>query len=253
MIGMSRVRLIATVFLVLGATAAAAQPPRWTLRAHALVSDYEHEFIYPYFTTSYLTVDDGRGFEGSVEYRPRPRLGFELAVGQLTFDAHERVTQLQPISFNPTVLREVTIFSADGEFTVKPLTAGLLFHPLRDGRFDLYVGPQLAWVRYDIDVSERREPYWGYGGKVGAAYVFGRSPWSIGVEYRHLELLRRGEPRPQPLRRDRSRRGRAHLRLPLRVDPLRRCALAPARFASVRFRSPGLPAAAAVGCRRMLG
>ncbi len=189
-IGKPRVALLASVVLVLAATAAAAQPPRWTLRAHALASNYEHEFIYPYSTTTYLNVDDGRGFEGSVEYRPHPRFGFELAAGQLTMDARVRVTQIQAISFNPTVLREVTIFSDEGEFTVKPFTAGLLFHPLRQGRFDLYVGPQVAWVRYDIDVGESRDPYFGYGGKVGAAYSLGRSPWSVGVEYRHLELLR---------------------------------------------------------------
>lgn len=190
MIGKPRMALLATVVFVLTATAAAAQPSRWTLRAHALASDYEHQFVYPYFTTQYLNVDDGRGYEASVEYRPHSRFGFELAAGQLTMDARVRVTQLQPISFNPTVLREVTIFSDEGEFTVKPFTAGLLFHPLRKGPFDLYVGPQVAWVRYDIDVGESRDPYFGYGGKVGAAYSLGRSPWSIGLEYRHLELLR---------------------------------------------------------------
>lgn len=189
MIRKPRAALLASVVLVLTATAATAQQPRWTLRAHALASNYEHQFVYPYFTTQHLTVDDGRGFEGSVEYRPRPRLGFELAAGQLTFDARERVTRIEPISFNPVVLGEVTIFSADGDFTVKPLTAGLLFHPLREGRFDLYLGPQVAWVRYDVDVAQSREPYWGYGGKVGAAYSLGRSPWSVGVEYRRLQLL----------------------------------------------------------------
>src|SRR5688572_16942730 len=161
MIGMSRVRLLATVVLVLSASAATAQAPRWTLRAHALASPYEHEFIYPYSTTQYLKVADGRGFEGSVEFRPHPRFGFELAAGQLTMDAHLRVTELQPISFNPTVLREVTIFTDEGEFTIKPFTAGLLFHPLREGRFDLYLGPQVVWVRYDIDVGQSRDPYLG--------------------------------------------------------------------------------------------
>lgn len=189
MISKPRVALLASVVLVLTATAAAAQQPRWTLRAHALASNYEHQFVYPYFTTQYLNVDDGRGYEASVEYRPHPRFGFELAAGQLTMDARVRVTQLQPISFNPTVLREVTIFTDEGELTVKPLTAGVLFHPLREGRFDLYVGPQVAWVRYDINVAQSREPYWGYGGKVGAAYSLGRSPWSVGVEYRRLQLL----------------------------------------------------------------
>src|SRR5688572_6695679 len=108
MISKPRLALLSTVVFVLAATAAAAQPPRWTLRAHALASDYEHEFIYPYSTTQHLNVDDGRGFEGSVEFRPHPRFGVELAAGQLTMDAHLRVTELQPISFNPTVLREVT-------------------------------------------------------------------------------------------------------------------------------------------------
>ncbi len=115
-------------------------------------------------------------------------------------DARVRVTQLRPISFNPVVLREVTIFSSDGDFTVQPFSLAVLFHPLRQSRFDIYAGPAIALVRYDIGVdgAQERDPEPGYGVKLGGEYLFGRTPWSLGLEYRHLELLRR-EPADRDL------------------------------------------------------
>jgi opacity protein-like surface antigen len=38
--------------------------------------------------------------------------------------------------------------------------------------------------------AQDRENEFGWGAKAGVEYTFGRSPWAVGLEYRHLELLR---------------------------------------------------------------
>jgi hypothetical protein len=62
---------------------------------------------------------------------------------------------------------------------------------LRDRPFDLYLGPQIAWVSYDVDVPEAqdRESEFAYGAKLGAELRLGSSPWSVGLELRHVETL----------------------------------------------------------------
>lgn len=192
MLKRTRVAMLVVGVLLVAAVAAQAESPRWSLRLRTLSSNLEHEFVSAASSTTYLNVEDGSGFEASAEFRPRERVGIELSAGQMTMDAGLRVTRLQPISFDPVVLREVTIFSSNGDFTIKPVSLAVLFHPLRQSRFDLYVGPALAWVHYDISVdgASERDPEPGYGAKLGFEYLFGRTPWSLGVEYRHLELLR---------------------------------------------------------------
>jgi hypothetical protein len=197
MLKRTRVAILAFGAFLSAGMAVQAESPSWSLRLRTLASSYEHEFVSPYLTTTYLNVEDGSGFEVSAELRPRQHLGVELSAGRLSMDARLRVTQLQPISFNPIVLREVTIFSSEGDFTINPFSLAVLYHPLRQGRFDLYVGPAISWVRYDIGVdgAQDRDPEPGYGVKLGGEYLFGRTPWSLGFEYRHLELLRDGTDR----------------------------------------------------------
>lgn len=197
MLKKSRVASLVVAALFFTAAAATAASPQWALRLRMLSSNYDHQFVSSYLTTTYLNVDHGRGFEGSAEFRPRQHVGLELSAGQVSMDARLRVTQLQPISFNPLVLREVTIFSSAGNFVVKPLSLALLVHPLRQSRIDFYVGPQIAWVHYDVGVlgAQGRDPEPGYGVKVGGEYLLGRSPWSVGVEYRRLELLHKNTER----------------------------------------------------------
>lgn len=183
-----------TLFLLCvaaGMTPAAAETQKWSLRVRGLSSDYQHEFVYPYFSTSHLSIDNGTGFEAAVEYRPRPYLGLELSAGRLTFDARSWTTQIVPVSFDPLVLEEVTTFHGSGDFRMEPFSFGLLVYPLARGRFDPYVGALVGWTRYNVDLEagQAREPDLTYGGKVGVEYAFGESPWTLGVEYRHLEMV----------------------------------------------------------------
>ena len=197
MLKQTRAAMLAFGVLLFAGVIARAETPRWSFRLRTLSSSTEHQFVSAASSTTYLDIENGSGFEASAEFRPRERVGIELSAGQMKMDAALRVTRLQPISFDPIVLREVTIFSSDGDFTIEPLSLAVLFHPLRQSRFDLYLGPALAWVRYDITANGApdRDPEPGYGAKLGAEYLFGRTPWSVGVEYRHLELLRDGVER----------------------------------------------------------
>lgn len=200
MISIVRSKTLFVCILLLSAAApvAAADHPTWTLRLRGLSSDYKHDFVSSYFTTSHLQIDNGTGYEAAVEIRPRKHLGFEIGFGSLEFDANAWTTQVRPISFDPLVLEEVTIFEDSGHFEMQPFTFALMIHPSTSSRFDWYIAPLLAWARYDVKVeSQEREDDFGYGGKLGLEYVLGRSPWGLGIEYRHLELVHETTDRDQ--------------------------------------------------------
>jgi Outer membrane protein beta-barrel domain len=184
--------------LTAASSVAAADHPTWTLRLRGLSSDYKHDFVFAYTTTSHLQIDNGTGYEAAVEIRPRKHLGFEFGIGSLDFDANTWTTQLRPISFDPLVLEEVTIFEDSGHFEMQPFTLALMIHPYTSSRFDWYIAPLVNWTRYDVRIeSQEHEDDLGYGGKLGLEYIFGRSQWGLGVEYRHLELVHETMDRDQ--------------------------------------------------------
>jgi hypothetical protein len=173
--------------------AAAAEPSRWTMRGRALVSDYENRFTTSYFENrTELDVDQGRGLEFALELRPNSLVGVELSVGRMSFDAALRDirTEDDPSSSNPRDFRDVVIFSDEGDFIMEPVSLSVLFHVLRDRPVDFYLGPQAAWVRYDVGVeAPEREAELAYGAKLGAELRLGGSPWSLGLELRRLQTI----------------------------------------------------------------
>lgn len=184
---------IAILFAVaVSRTALAEEASRWTFRLRGLGTNYDKQLISSYFSnTTRLNLDQGEGFEVSTEFRQNRFLGWELAVGQLDLDARLVTTQLRPISFDPVVLREETIFSSTGDFRLTPISLSLVVHPLDRKRFDVYFAPQIAWVKFDpnIEGAQSREPDPAFGGKIGAEFPLGTSSWSLGLEIRHLEIL----------------------------------------------------------------
>jgi hypothetical protein len=170
--------------------AAAAEPSLWTVRGRALVSDYENRYTTAYFDyRTELDVDQGRGLELAVEVRPNPRVGAELAIGEMRFDAAVRTIRTVPTS-TPGVYRETITFSDDGDFVLKPISFSLLFHLFRDRPVDLYLGPQVSWVQFDVGVeAQEHEAEPAYGAKLGGEMRLGDSPWSLGLELRHIETI----------------------------------------------------------------
>jgi hypothetical protein len=162
----------------------------WSLRAGGIGTSYEKHGGTGYFDYhSHLDLDGGFGPYAAAELRVDRWFGVELSTAKLDLDAHYRETQTVPISFNPTVLREVTRYEADGKYTLKPLALALLFHLRPDRRVSLYVGPQVARVSFANDIgSGPRDPEMGYGGKAGVEVRFGDSPWAAAAEVGRLEI-----------------------------------------------------------------
>lgn len=177
--------------LLLGAAPAVAQPEKWTLRAGILGTDYQKRLVTGFLSGfAELELDGGTGFEVAAEYRPNRTIGWELSLGRLSLDATRRDFVTRAISFDPLVIRTELQSEEEGKFRIEPIAVALLIHPLRARRFDLYVGPQVAWVRYSADVEAAdREAEPGFGGKLGAELRLGdSSPWSVALEIRHLQI-----------------------------------------------------------------
>ncbi len=174
------------------AAPAIAQPEGWTLRAGLLGTDYQKHLMTAFsLGRTELDLDGGIGLEIAAEFRPSRLVGLELSLSRLDVDAELRSISYRLVSSDPFVLREEVAFTSEGDYRIEPVALGLLFHPLRADRFDLYVGPQVAWVRYNVDVegAGERDAELGFGGKIGAGLRLGEdSPWSMALEFRHLQI-----------------------------------------------------------------
>lgn len=192
------VGLALLLLVAVSASARAAEPPRWTLRVSGLGTDYEKDLGTSYFsTTSRLHLGEGQGYELAAELRQNRLIGWEIAVSRLEMDADYTVTQLRPVSFDPLVFREETIFASTGDFRLQPISLGLVFHPVDRRSFGLYIAPQVAWVRFDpgIEGAQEHDDEPAFGGKIGAEFSLGASPWSLGLELRHLEIQHESQDR----------------------------------------------------------
>lgn len=174
-----------------GPTFASSAPEPWMIRAQAMTSDYTKTSTDSNISgTNFLELSASSGFQIALEFRPRPRLGWELAVGQLTLDAKSGFSRLVPISFDPLVLEQEVTIHDRGTLNIRPLTLALLIHTSMDRRFDAYMGPLIGATFYDanIDMGDR-DPEPAYGGKGGAEMRLRDSAWSVGIEVRHIEIV----------------------------------------------------------------
>lgn len=189
---MRRGEVIALAFLALAAPAA-AEDARWTLRGRGIRADYSrHSAFATPSVTSTLDLEGGTGAEAALELRPTPRVGLELSLGRLTLDADSRVfTQRGDFSTTPPTVTTVLVGRSESELVVQPLALAVLFHPGRGGRLDWYLGPQLAWNRYDVDRASLgpRDPELAWGAKAGAELPLGASGWAAGLELRYAEAF----------------------------------------------------------------
>ncbi|HEX3130352.1 MAG TPA: outer membrane beta-barrel protein [Thermoanaerobaculia bacterium] len=185
----SRYALAFLGLLALSAPGRAAGP--WTFRVEGGTTNYSSRTFSSYLRGSTeLRLDGGQSFGVAAEYRPGPRTGIELSLSTIDLDAESRSFELRP--------NAVLVASDSGTFSLRPLAAAFLFHPSR-GRLDFYLGPQLAWVDYQIDVDglPDREAELAYGGKAGLELAIGDSPWSVGASYRYLDVQHEGVERDQ--------------------------------------------------------
>jgi hypothetical protein len=167
----------------------------WLLRAEGGSAHYSREaFSSTSLSSQRLELDGGDGIGLAAECLVSSRIGLELSLSRIGLDAQYRRVETRPDPADPTRPQEVTVASDSGDFTLLPVAFGAYWHPLRSSRFDLYVGPQLAWVDYDLGLSgpPSRAAEWAFGGKLGVEARLGQSPWSAGVAFRYLDIQHEG-------------------------------------------------------------
>ena len=183
--------VLAVLVTMTGSRAAAAD---WTVRVEGGATDYSREsFSGGSLSHSQLTLDGGYALAVAGEYHLSPRLGVELSLSRIALDAEWKNFEIRGIG-NPPRGVAVLVGSDSGDFSVQPLGLGLVFHPLRTSRNDLYVGPQVAWVRYDIGLEgpPDREAEPAVGAKLGWEWRPASSRWSAGLVYRFLDIQHEG-------------------------------------------------------------
>jgi len=187
-----RVLLVLAILVTVSSSRAAAAD--WTVRAEGGATDYSREsFSGGSLSHTQLTLDGGYALSIAGEYRPNPRLGIELSLSRIALDAESRHFEIRGIG-NPPRGVAVLVGSDSGDFSLQPLAVTLLFHPLRTSRSDLYVGPQVGWVRYDIGLEglPPRESEPAVGAKLGWEWRPASSRWSAGLVYRFLDVQHEG-------------------------------------------------------------
>jgi outer membrane protein W len=127
---------------------------------------------------------NGAGFAIDLEYRATKRLGIDFGL----------------ITASPSIGVEVyaapLTVSASADLTITPLYVGANFHLLPESRFDLYVGPMVAYVfhhSFDLvagpGVTERfsAENRVGIGAALGADIALGSGRWSLTTAVRYID------------------------------------------------------------------
>lgn len=183
--------LVLGCLLSLNLAPCAAWADGWTVRLKGVATDYDdHRFNSGLGGFDEIRLDGGSGFGASVEYRQNRWLGWELAASRITLDGDYRVVDIVATP-DPPGFGERVRFEDHGDFDVEPVTLGLRVYLLHDRPVTLFVGPEVARIRYHFDVSEAqsRDEEPGFGGMVGVELHPRGSRWSVGLEVRQLEAL----------------------------------------------------------------
>ena len=140
---------------------------------------------FPYQSSS------GVGAAFGLEYRASRWVGIDFGIISASPD------------FTVIVGSEPESISAKTDIRVTPIYAALNIHLIPDGRFDLYIGPLLAYVTYDSFVIEagpgEREGFsaeedFGVGAVLGLDIGLGRGRWSLVTAIRYLDTTLEAQP-----------------------------------------------------------
>ncbi len=176
---------LAVALATLPVVAPAADDP-WHLRFSVVSMDSRGTSVFVPETGESISYasSSGIGLGVDLEYRASKRLGIDFGV----------------LSASPGIEVEVgdqpLTVSASGDLNVTPIYAGLNIHLTPDSRFDLYIGPYLAYVNYgefklaagpSLVESFTTESDFGFGGVVGLDIGFGDSQLFLSTTVRYLE------------------------------------------------------------------
>jgi outer membrane protein W len=139
---------------------------------------------------SYQT-GSGVGVALDLEYRASRRLGIDFGVISASPD------------FTVAVDAEPLSVSASSDIRITPIYAALNIHLTPEGRFDLYIGPLLAYVTYNrfelVAGPELREGFsaeedMGFGAVLGLDIGLGSGRWSLATAVRYLGTTLEASP-----------------------------------------------------------
>jgi outer membrane protein W len=144
-------------------------------------------------TDETFSYQSGSGVGAAIdfEYRASRRLGIDFGV-----------ISSSP-GFTVDVAAEPLSVSASGDIRITPIYAALNVHLTPDSRFDLYVGPLLAYVTYDHFVLTAgpglREEFsaeegFGFGAVLGLDIGLGSGKWSLVTAVRYLDATLEASP-----------------------------------------------------------
>jgi len=135
-------------------------------------------------------VEGGAGVGVNFEYRYSPKMGFEMGAMAVAANVGVRAG-----------LAKTTPYAGVDVGGFVPLTFALNYHPLKEGVFDLYMGPLLTSTFYSnlqvggpwgYGVEARSGVDFGLGATLGFDLNFGRSRWSLNSGLKYIAVSSNG-------------------------------------------------------------
>lgn len=180
--------VVATAILSLVALVDVAQAEErspWLLKGHGLtvVSDNTFSVDRAGSTGNEAGGNTQLGASFAVEYRLSELVGLELGSAYSKTPDVEGTDNGNDVDYG------------DGP-SFAPLWAGVNFHLVRSGNWDVFVGPRLAFVKFsdfDLDTGGQKTHYEvdneiAWGATAGMAYRLGSSGWSLSAEISYLDV-----------------------------------------------------------------
>ena len=189
--------LVAVVFFVIAVASpsgAFAGDRPWLIRVAGVSVDSDAHEVEVIGTGEGLSIStsSGFGFGLDLEYRVSKRLGVDFGV----------------LSAAPSVGTSVDVgwksLSASADVTMTPITAGLNVHLTPDSRFDVYLGPLVAYVIYDsftltagpgLSESFSSENDVGFGANLGVDVdLDNNGRWTFNSAIKYIDSTLEGQP-----------------------------------------------------------
>jgi len=184
--------VVGVALILLPAGSAAAGDKNWRLRVvGAVVGGDSGVMVATGHHGSFGTiVEGGAGVGVNFEYRYSPRMGFEMGAMAVAANVGVRAG-----------LAKATPYAGIDLGSFVPLTFALNYHPLKEGAFDLYMGPLVASTFYSnlqvggpwgYGVEVRSGVDFGLGASLGFDVNLGKSRWSLNSGLKYLAISSNG-------------------------------------------------------------
>ncbi len=175
-------------------TSGVAADRAWLVRVVGVSVDSDAHAVEVLGTSEGLSIStsSGFGFGLDLEYRASRRLGVDFGV----------------LSAAPSIGTSVGVgfksISASADVTMTPISAGLNVHLTPDSRFDVYIGPLLAYVVYDsftltagpgLSESFSSENDVGFGANLGVDVgLDSKGRWAFNASIKYIDTTLEAKP-----------------------------------------------------------